>query len=150
MTANNTKRLSMDEAKEAIDYDCFIIDTHYYFETTREQNNNIKFVRFMIGIFDIFLINFITKLFVIETKYYIVILTLWIFSWAMYYFIWASIGLNSKKRWIDLKTTIAKQYFASTEHYDNMEEWVKDKVFRDEIAPIAGIKFINDDNKKNN
>jgi len=144
--SDEIKEIPLSEAKENIEYDCFFIDLIYEYLTTIEENKRIKFMSFMLASLFIGIMFLINNLLSINKIYYLVALGVWISG-----LIWHKIGYilsltNLNNKFSALKYNVAFGHFTHVEGYKDMEEWLRNKVFEEDIAPIAGIYKRDEEN----
>lgn len=130
--------ISIEEAQQSIEYDCFIVDIEYGFQKIQEQNNHKRFCRFMFFAIDFIILALLFKIGFIRDHILFWLIT-YVIGWLLYYYNYVSINLNLDSRWINMKKSILDSYFKNIEGYDKMEDWVRNTILKRDLAPYAGL-----------
>ena len=139
--------MTLEEVQQNIETDCFFIDLLYSFLIIKESNSTIKINRFLFCIFDFILFGCILGYIPVTLEVLLPIALGYIILWILHYLCDAYIKTDNRSRYTNMKLAVARSYFQKLENFDNMEDWVKDKVFKDDIVPCAGIEIKKDEDK---
>ena len=133
------------ECQQYLEERVYPMDIAYMWVKTKEECTYIRIKRLVNLVTWILILLFIIRVIPFSWNLISIIIIIYASIGTIYALCRSETDRKIEKEFTDRKVRLAWFYFSKYKEYHGYPEWVRNQIFREHIAPYAGLKFSNEE-----